>query len=207
MVFPAIFWIVALSYILAGSLSTYPLEFVHKALPALLLAGWLARHNFRNKPMAIAALLFCALGDAFLALTFEHQFIAGLSAFLVGHVLFGIFFWNWRDWQGRKIVVLLLMMFTMICVAALLLPATGPMLVPVSLYMLVITGMAMCAVLAAKKGILLILGAVVFMLSDTLIGVNKFFTPIPMEHLAIMFSYYLALFLLSLGIIKRTQLD
>lgn len=207
MVLPAIFWIVAISYIMLASFVTYPFDFAHKALPALILVGWLSGYKFKYKPLALAALLFCGLGDVLLALTFEHQFLAGLGAFLIGHLLFAVFFWHWREWQGRKIVVILLLIFTMVCVALLLLPATGPLLIPVTLYMLVITGMAMCAVLAEKNSVLLMLGAVIFMLSDTLIGLNKFFTPVPMEHLAIMLSYYLALFLLTLGVIKRTQGD
>lgn len=194
-----------MSYILLASYMNYPLDFVHKALPAVALAFLLKRSQIMHKHLAMLALIFCAFGDMLLALSFYHSFVAGLAAFLIGHLFFTLFFYKWRSWSPRKILVLLLLGVAMVNVGILILPATGDLLFPVSLYMLVITAMAASAVIAAKNSMLLIFGAVIFMLSDTLIGLNKFFAAVPYEHVAIMLTYYLALFLLTLGIIKRAE--
>lgn len=206
-VFAVSYWLLAVSYIILGNFMQYPLDFIHKAMPALLLCLWIKLSDIQHKPLAILALLFCACGDMILALDFTLSFVAGLGAFLTGHLFFTLLFHKWWFWTPRKILVLLLLLAAMLNIGMLIIPATGAFLLPVSLYILVITAMAMSAVLAAKDSMQLIFGALVFMLSDTLIGLNKFFAPVPYEHIAIMLTYYLALFLLTTGIIKRGSND
>jgi len=200
-----LYWLVALSYVLAAMFTDYPLDFLHKALPAMLLAGWLHRHTFKNGDLAVIAMLFCAAGDIFLKLPLAHGFLAGLSAFLIGHLLFAYFFYQWAYWLPRKTNALVMLVAMMFGICALLLPQTGQLLWPVSAYLLVISAMAATAILATKRSKLLVCGAAIFMLSDTMIVINKFVVPVPFEHVLIMFSYYLALYLLAIGIIRRVK--
>lgn len=201
----ALFWGIALSYVFFSLLGDYPLAFLHKAIPALMLAAWILSQNFNGKVLVVAAFTFCALGDMLLALPFEQSFLTGLSAFLVGHLLFTCFFVKWCYWTPNKSIWLAILGGSVIAAASLILPAAGDILLPVAAYILVITAMSASAILAAKNHRILIFGAIVFMVSDLLIGINKFVVPIPFEHLAIMLSYYLALYCLAIGIVKRTS--
>lgn len=205
LIMSSLYWLFAFSYVFAAMFTNYPLDFMHKALPALLLAGWLHHLKLRHGYVAISAMLFCAAGDIFLKLPLAHGFVAGLSAFLIGHLLFACFFYQWAVWLPRKLIALVALIAVMLGIGALILPQTGQLLWPVSAYFLVITAMAITAIIATKKSLLLAGGALTFMLSDVMIGVNKFIMPVPFEHLLIMLSYYLALYLLAIGIKQRNK--
>lgn len=206
MPFPMLFLLVAISYLIAASFFSYPLDYVHKALPALILAVWLSTSR-QSLKIVIVAFIFCAIGDLFLAITFESNFIYGLTAFLIAQLLFAIYFWQWRSWNAWKIVPAIVLLVVALTLALVIVPASGMLALPVAIYMLVILCMAMSALLATTTNYMLLLGATMFMISDSLIGINKFVVPLPFEHLAIMSSYYLALFLLAVGILKRAQSD
>src|SRR5690606_39228556 len=53
------------------------------AVLALLEAG---------PPLLVAALVFCAVGDAFLSREGDSAFLGGLGSFLIGHVVFVVLF-------------------------------------------------------------------------------------------------------------------
>ena len=83
----------------------------------------------------------------------------------------------------------------------------GEMLIPVTIYMLVILTMATSAYL--RKGEVnklsynfIFAGAILFMISDSLLAVNKFQMPLPLANISIMLTYALAQFLIVLGILK-----
>lgn len=61
----------------------------------------------------------------------------------------------------------------------------------VGVYAFVITTMAHRAFLLCKHERKAFLGALIFILSDSIIAVNKFYTPIPGAHFMIMLTYYL----------------
>lgn len=206
MSFPVLFWLVAFSYLIVANFFSYPLDYVHKALPALILVVWVST-NRQSVKIVVAAFIFCAVGDLLLAITFKNNFISGLAAFMIAQLLFAIAFWQWRKWSAWKIAPSVLLVMVVLALSLVILPASGDLALPVGIYMLVIFCMAICALLATRTNYLLLLGAIMFMLSDSLIGINKFVSPLPFEHLIIMSSYYLALYLLAVGVIKRTQSD
>jgi len=206
MPFPMLFILVAISYLIAANFFSYPLDYVHKALPALILAVWLSTSRQLPK-IIIVAFIFCAIGDLLLAVAFANNFIYGLAAFLIAQLLFAICFWQWRIWGAWKMIPALILLAVALTLALVIVPSSGVLALPVTIYMLIILCMAISALLATKTNCMLLLGAIMFMISDSLIGINKFVIPIPFEHLAIMTSYYLALFLLAVGILKRTQSD
>lgn len=206
MPFPMLFWLVALSYLLAAFFFNYPLDYVHKALPAVILAYWVSTHRHSPKTVAVA-FIFCATGDLILAIPFENNFIIGLLAFMVAQLLFAFSFWQWRKWYIWKLLPSVLLIVLALALGLVILPSAGTMAVPVGIYIVVIFSMAFCALLATNTNFLLMAGAFVFMFSDSLIGINRFVSPLPYEHFSIMTSYYLALFLLAVGIINRTKID
>jgi uncharacterized membrane protein YhhN len=81
------------------------------------------------------------------------------------------------------------------------------MLIPVVIYMFVILTMVVTAFL--RKGRVSIknykwvfIGAILFLISDSLLSVNMFFIPILFANILIMVTYSLAQYFIVLGILK-----
>jgi len=92
-------------------------------------------------------------------------------------------------------------------IAWLLLPNLGELLIPVVAYMSVLLLMGMSSVLSRKTNAWLVLGGLSFVISDSIIGLNKFYSPIPDAHLLIMVTYYFAQFALFKGVFYQQQFD
>jgi uncharacterized membrane protein YhhN len=122
--------------------------------------------------LAGVALLLCATGDVLLEIVFE----AGMAAFALGHIVYIFCFLEWgrvlgpnkRDYPVAGIVL----------VASLILlvwffPGLGGLMIPALIYQAVITVMVATA-MVVKAPMIARLGAVMFMVSDTLIAIGKF---------------------------------
>jgi uncharacterized membrane protein YhhN len=118
------------------------------------------------------ALLACATGDVLL----EIVFVAGMAAFALGHLLYIACFVQWgrilglnkRDYPVAGLIVVIsagLMVW--------FLPGMGELLIPALIYQVIITVMVATA-FVVKAPMLARLGAVLFMLSDSLIALGKF---------------------------------
>ena len=147
-----------------------------------------------------AALALCAMGDFALARPGDKWFLAGMAAFAVGHAVYACLFF-----VG---VSGLLYGLTPLAVGALIVIAVvlgwrfashaGPLAGPVMGYVAVITAMGLSALTLAFG--LLTVGVVLFMLSDTLIGQQKFLhVTWRGQDVAIWASYYLAQVLILIG--------
>jgi uncharacterized membrane protein YhhN len=122
--------------------------------------------------LAALALFLCAAGDVLL----ELFFVAGMAAFALGHIAYIFCFLEWgrvlgpnkrdRPVAGLVVVVSLAMLGWMV-------PGMGDLLIPALIYQAIITVMVATA-MVVKAPMLARLGAVVFMLSDTLIAIGKF---------------------------------
>ena len=80
------------------------------------------------------------------------------------------------------------------------------LLIPIIIYMITITIMAISA--SERKTNpdsyrLILLGAILFVLSDTLIAIDKFVVPVPFQTFLIMGTYVLAQYLICVGFLKR----
>jgi len=128
----------------------------------------------------LAGLLACALGDLLLMPDREATFLAGLAAFLCGHLLYAVAF--------LQLPINPAGLLASLPPAAVLLAFTGRWLlprlpanmkVPVTLYVLVITGMLLCAGLSAglPAAALIITGAWGFALSDLAVAREQFVRP------------------------------
>ena len=89
----------------------------------------------------------------------------------------------------------------------LLLPHLGELKIPVTLYATVISGMLLCSLhiyykTLAPANIYFILGAILFVLSDSLLAINKFYQPFPMASVGIMLTYCLAQYFIIRGCIS-----
>ena len=127
-----------------------------------------------------------------------NAFVPGLASFLVAHLFFIALFRRGQPWfPSRRALVATL------GVGALMLAWMWPGLgdpalrVAVPIYVAVIALMAAQAIGRAlvvrdMASVAVALGACVFMLSDSLIAINKFVTPLSLPGLWILATYYLA---------------
>lgn len=122
--------------------------------------------------LAALALFLCAAGDVLLEIRFE----AGMAAFALGHIVYIFCFLEWGRVLGpnkRDRPVAGLVVIVSLVMLGWLTPGMGDLLIPALIYQAIITTMVATAMIV-KAPMLARLGAVVFMLSDTLIAVGKF---------------------------------
>ena len=178
----------------------YPGSVVLKTSMCVLLAAyaWQAKQK-----LLVAALLCSAAGDAFLGVDGQRLFVPGLASFLVAHIFYIAIFIRGGHTalsRSRQIVLAAIVVFT-VGYAAILWPVLGDLRWPVAAYMTVITVMALCSL--RMKSTLLPLGAVLFMISDSLIALGKFLSPAGWLGPAIWITYAAAQLLLTYGLACR----
>ncbi len=184
------------------------LRLILKVIPTLCLAAWVWRDARPPmlRPMGIGFLL-CALGDLLLAWPTADLFVFGLAAFLVGHILFIVAFL--RTGRGMRPGLSAPFVAWAVGAAAWVLPNAGEMAGPVVAYIAVIcTMMWRAAARMPQAGALLCFaGAVSFGVSDSMIAINRFITPLPAERLLVMLTYWGGLALIAAGVIRGGERD
>ena len=158
---------------------------------------------FFNKRWLFYALTFSWLGDILLLFVFKNSlfFVLGLVSFLIAHIFYVILFLKELKKSGGKFHIkqpgLTLIVLYIIAFYALLGPRLGDMQIPVIAYAMVISFMFYLAYLlypfwSNPPSFLLLTGALAFVLSDSLLAINKFFAPFPNAGFFIMATYLYA---------------
>ncbi len=167
-------------------------------LAAMALGGDLGRDGW----LLAAALGFGALGDVFLDHPGESNFVRGLAAFLVGQLiyalLFGLHVGDTSNWPLALVVIAFAG-----TTAAWLWPDLGRYRVPVAAYMAAITAMGLTAALADFAGPWVFFGAALFIISDTLIAIDKFKHRFAGAHHLIWLTYVAGQTLITLGVMAQ----
>ena len=193
--------------VLSSVLGLLPLHFACKPLTMLIAMGLVylrasqVRALERFDFLLIAALAASMAGDVFLMLPGGY-FIPGLASFLVAHLFYIALFRQGVAWFPSGRALLLAPAVGAAMYAWVWGGLTDPVLkVAVAAYVGVISlmvaqamGRAMVLHDTASKAVAL--GACVFMLSDSLIAINRFVQPLPMVSLWVLTSYYVAQFLM-----------
>ena len=144
----------------------------------------------------LAGLILSFFGDLFLL--FKWGFLPGLGSFLLAHVFYIISFKKklqksiWKFWPiilGLYATILLVFLF----------PYLKEMKNPVIIYAIVIATMMYNAIKTHNKN--LIIGALLFLVSDTLLSINLFMQPLIILNLLVMITYILAQWFLVKGIL------
>ncbi len=134
----------------------------------------------------LAALVFSLLGDIYLMLPTD-MFIAGLGAFLLGHIAYVVAID--ADMATRLFWLALIVVGSSPISYMILKSAPAHMRAPVAVYMLAIASMVASA-FAARDG-MLIAGSLLFFASDAMIGWNRFVQPFRLAPVAIIVTYHL----------------
>lgn len=145
--------------------------------------------------LILIGLVFCLLGDSLLL--FEQFFVPGLSAFLLGHLIFLRAFSSLGGFKFRALPLLLISMAT-VAIYLWLLPELGDTRIPVGVYMVVLGTMVwqgICLWLWNPNPFtkMVAFAAILFMISDTIIAVNKFIAPSDYASVAILITYWFSI--------------
>ena len=185
----------------------FPGSILLKGLSVALLAVLAFRSKLpgRDAMLLGCALAFGSLGDVLLDWS-GSLFPAGLSAFLVGHFLYVGLFWKNRPKPTRlaiwEIALLIGLALFASAMSLYLLPATGDLTPAVVLYMGALLGMVASTVALQLPSRWVVVGALLFLLSDTVLAVSKFRSPVPGRELLVWPTYYVGQLLIAVGYLK-----
>ncbi len=173
-------------------------------------------HWNRFHSMIIIALIFSWIGDITLQLTQfqESFFLVGLGSFLITQLIYMVAFFitpGKNTLFFRKIYLLIPVALYGWGILWLLSAGLGDMKLPVTVYTVVILSMLLAAVNREKKVnrqsfLLVLAGAILFVLSDSMIAINKFSQPFELARIAILSSYFTAQYLIALGCARQFNL-
>ncbi len=215
--------LLAFTEITAEALDYRTLILFAKPLLMPVLALWLIwrtpgiRRFFRQT--FLAGLVFATLGDVLMMFSGGQYntlfFLLGLGAFLGTHICYlGGFLSevNWRNGYLRKMPVWIVpfLLFVLALLYWLWPGIPVGMRLPVAVYALVISAMALSAlnlrgIVTARMLASVLAGALLFMCSDTLIAVMKFGHPFPGARLTIMSTYLIGQWLIIRGVAERLR--
>lgn len=184
-------------------------------LPFLILEAY-SSENFKTKNLLLSALAFSWIGDIILMFADKGElyFIFGLVSFLIAHIIFILLFTkqekentttNKLFWVGLIIVGIYL--FGML---SLLYPSLGDLKIPVTVYAITISTMLLMAIKgyfnwSKPNNLTVLLGALIFVSSDSILAINKFHSELPKSGFLIMITYIVAQFLITKGILSLNR--
>ena len=165
----------------------------------ILLVCLFRTDNSRNTILVVVALVACLTGDVLLL--DEARFALGLTSFLLAQLIFAYVFFTMADGQlGYASLVVL-------SIAGLsfywfLYPQLGALAIPVAIYLCCISTMCWLAVnlyrvKPSPAAYLLCVAGILFMLSDTIIAINKFLHPFSFSQVVILTTYWVSISLIA----------
>jgi len=213
--FALIFIVLLIAELICGSLEN--LQTLHYATKPALLVALIVFFLKQSKHLqntirawVLLALVFSLLGDILLMFvdSSPHYFTAGLLAFLVAHIMYIVVFYKNRNTSKTVWGFITLLAIYSLTLFYILKDNLGEMLIPVLIHMLAILSMATMAFLRrgavpSNSFLLVFLGAILFMVSDSILALNKFYEPLPFSNLSIMFTYGLSQLFIVLGLLKQ----
>ena len=216
------YFLLATVEIIGTHIGCLPLIFATKPLLMVTLFVWFylqtkASANSKFRKYLLLSIVFAFGGDTFLMfLPFDEIFfLLGLGSFLIGQLFYIFAFSNsiitskktFNKPLGLALLIIFLSYYAILMYA--LFPYLEDFLIPVLVY-----GVAVCAMgvssgwrlnkVSKKSFILVFSGAMLFVLSDTIIAVNQFLYKgnLVNAQVAIMITYVLAQYLIVKGSVK-----
>ena len=198
------------------------LQYLHQVCKPLIMITlgiyYLSHAEFRSTAVCLA--IICSLGGDVL-LMFEARdpkfFMFGLAAFLIAHIFYILSYRQHQDKSlERSLKGIQKIRFSFPIVLAgtgliiVLYPSLGALKIPVVVYALVLIVMVLNSIFRYGRTSnvsfgLVFLGSILFMFSDSVLAINKFFKPVPAAGFWIMSTYILAQFLIIQGLVKHVS--
>lgn len=192
--------LIGLCYIFLFTHIPESLTYFVKILPMLLIIAYTLRLPLTRTPYhqwLIVGLTFCMIGDYTL-----QWFIVGLSFFLTGHIFYIVAFMRTKQQRAPLAIKLAVTLYAglMIWWIAGTVLATGDTVLALAViaYITVIATMGITSFRTGSP--LAISAAFLFILSDSILAIDRFITPLTIAHSGVMLTYYGAQLLFALSI-------
>ncbi|MBS1512247.1 MAG: lysoplasmalogenase [Bacteroidetes bacterium] len=171
-----------------------------------------------NKKLLVTGLVFSWAGDVLLMLENKNPnfFIFGLICFLTTHIFYIIYFLRIKSQDvsllKKQPVLAVVVAAYGIALVTFLFPHLGALTVPVIVYAAVICTMLLCSLHVFLKvnhpaNTWYMAGAALFVLSDSLLALNKFYQPFFAAGVLIMLTYCAAQYCIVTGYLKHRAND
>ena len=204
------------AYMVMRGVQPFPGSVVIKALsmaPLAVMAFRVLSRIDRTSPdgliLAAALMLSCA-GDVFLYLSFRRYFVHALVAFLLAHVTYVVLFVRNRPRPLRPSTGQLILAFVVLVYGLLmcswLWTGLGRLAGPALAYAVAITAMVLSTILAGFSRPFVWIGALLFLISDSLIATGRFMVTVPLIGLLIWPTYYLGQYGIAIGFLREKTL-
>lgn len=213
--------IVCSVYTLLGGISIYgkyknkKLHMYVKSIPVLGLAVLLlvnlllTKDNYTFNILIITGLCAGFIGDFFLSFDTKY-FIQGLGSFLIGHVLYAAAFIIYADLAFYPVVTGILLFISLAYLVIFFKTLKSEMAlairVAIFLYVILLNLMVLSAFNMDRlpgNFPLILIGALLFLVSDAVLAINLFHKKIGPGHVIILSTYYGAQLLITLGVLFR----
>jgi len=167
---------------------------------AIAFANWRARKD-RYSLLITIGLVFSLVGDVLL-LWPEHFFTLGLSAFLLTHIAYLVAFTRDAHFPARLGVWIPYLLFAASCNVLLFSRLPAGLRLPIVVYSVFLVSMAAQAtgrslLLRTAAARFAAIGTLLFVLSDTLLAVDRFYQPLRLAPLLVLVPYYAAQWLIA----------
>ncbi len=213
-------WIILFATVLivnitAGLLNNRWLEYISKPVIVISIVAIFVSQTAGNpsplKKWILLALLFSWIGDILLMFQANDTlfFLLGLSSFLLAHVCYIIFFQNIRQREKTQLkpVWLLIVLAYYLSFVTFLFPHLLDMKLPVIVYGAVISSMlslatGMLSIRDKQAGRWMMCGALLFVISDSVLALNQFYESFRYAGAIVMLTYSLSQLFITEGAIK-----
>lgn len=176
---------------------------VLKPLPILCLLIHLTRQQHFSKNLLFYTLSFAMLGDIMLALPLQEAFMLGMLSFMLMHCGYcAQLIPNFR-WQLKRFLIMLIIIFVSALGYWLLHDAMKNLAIPTLTYLIFLLSTVFFALQSSIKNKHLLIGALLFWLSDSLLGFNEFMVHETWLNVLVMTSYYTSQWNLYIGMRKK----
>ena len=213
-----IFWVLTMLDIAGIVAEIKLLHFIAKPLliPVLILLLLNTKSALPGKNLLLAGLFFSWMGDVFLMIEFKQDlfFIFGLASFLITHIFYIVFFLRIKSanpslLKKQPIFITLILAYGITLVWQLY-HNLKDLKLPVMVYAAVICTMLLCSLhifykVNKKAAAFYLLGATAFVVSDSLLAINKFYQPFAYAGVIIMLTYCAAQYFIVRGFTEQNK--
>lgn len=181
-----------------------------KMMPALAMAGHVAWQRGSTAWAMIAALMCHAAGDGLLNFGAD-SLLAGMAMFFLGHLAYIAAYYPRRlklaeVSSARRAAILVVIAATIVLLVYLWPRLSGVMAFGVPIYSAVLAAMAIAALVGRWIGPLVMIGAVLFVFSDAVLGLKLFAGEKSLASL-VWPSYATAQIMMPLGYLRSVAMD
>ena len=188
------------------------LVLIFKPLILLSLIALYAVSVSKRNEIYILALIFSFFGDVFLIFDGELFFIVGLVSFLISHLIFIKIVVNRLQKSTVSSVVFSVAPFLILLLFLIffLKPYLNELLFPVIIYGITISIFGMVSLLdylntKTKKALFMFIGAIIFICSDGLLAINKFYSANAIFAVLVMITYIIAQYFICKSMILESN--